>query len=81
MTKDIQWAEENEWRVLLPSISNSERGIAIEHPKPKGIYLGVDSGENPKMEKKLRKICIDNDIPLYKMRIDKVKRKIYPQKI
>lgn len=79
MTKDMQWSGENEWRVLIPRIDNKERGIAIEQPKPRGIYMGVDSEENSNMERRLRKVCKEQSIPLYKMRVDKIKRKIYPQ--
>lgn len=79
--KDMQWAVENEWRLLEPRPIHSGKGLKMKQPIPVGIYLGVSSNENPVLEKKLRSYCSKNNVPLFKMKVDKVRRKLYRDQI
>lgn len=79
--KDMNWSIENEWRILEPRPSNSGIGIKMKQPKPIGIYLGVESDQNDNLEKNLKKYCNKNNVPLHKMKVDKIKRKLYAEQI
>lgn len=81
MTKDSDWEKENEWRILFPYYGEFEKGIKIEQPKPKGLYLGSDVENTSYLWSELQKYCIDNDIEFYQMKLDKGKRVLVPEQI
>lgn len=79
--KDMHWSVENEWRLLEPRPIDSGKGLKMSQPTPKGIYLGVSSNENPLLEKKLRSYCLKYTVPLFKMKVDRIRRKLYRDQI
>lgn len=81
MTKDSDWEKEEEWRILFPYYGKFEKGIKIEQPKPKGIYLGSDVEATSNLWSELQVYCVDNVIEFYQMRLDKAKRILVPEQI
>lgn len=79
LTKYSEWSKEDEWRIILPYYDKKDRGKVIRQPLPKAIYMGVDI-EKP-LRDFLRQYCIDKDIELYQMEVDRDKRKLIPKLI
>lgn len=81
MTKDSDWEKEEEWRILFPYYGEYAKGIKIEQPKPKGIYLGSDVETTSNLWSELQDYCVNNGIDFYQMKLDKSKRMLIPQQI
>ncbi len=75
--KSEDWKYEKEWRFV---ISESEYdGKTVSTPKPKAIYLGTQIKEVYKEQ--FIKVCKENDIDVYQMKLDSKKYKINAEKI
>ncbi len=78
ISKAYEWKYEKEWRAILVNNSKSS-GHTITSPKIKGIYLGCKADEV--LERKIKDIIKDGNIPLYKMYIMKNRFKILERRI
>lgn len=75
--KSEDWKYEKEWRFV---ISESEYdGKTVSTPKPKAIYLGSQIKEDHKEQ--FIKVCKENDIDVYQMKLDNKIYKINAEKI
>lgn len=84
ITKFSDWSYENEWRIIYSSfdytkiIENEHAGL-LKTPKPVGIYLGCKITQDD--EKRIKNLCIQNNINLYKMNMKSDKFKLESKEI
>lgn len=75
--KSEDWEYEKEWRFV---ITESEyNGKTVSTPKPKSIYLGSQIKEDHKEQ--LIKVCKENDIDVYQMKLDSKMYKLNVEKL
>ena len=75
--KSEDWEYEKEWRFV---ITESEYdGKTVSTPKPKAIYLGSQIKEADKEQ--FIKVCKENDIDVYQMKLDSKIYKINAEKV
>ncbi len=75
--KSEDWKYEKEWRFV---ISESEYDAeTVSTPKPKAIYLGSQIKEEHKEQ--FIKVCKENDIDVYKMKLDSRMYKLNLEKL
>ena len=65
MVKDIAWAYENEWRILIDAKQNPN----IKMPKITCIYLGVNISQTNR--NKILKLAKQLSIPVKQMKVDR----------
>ena len=74
--KSLEWSYENEWRIIRDSGSCGElwnyekKGALLSSIRPSSIILGCDAEEQ--FSYKVKKLCNDNKIDLYKMEKDDI---------
>lgn len=67
-TKALEWEYEKEWRLLSCDESkNGQRGYQMDFIRPSKIYLGCRCEE--RLKKDLKKVCSNQNIELYQMRM------------
>ena len=85
LRKERVWSHEKEWRILFNNeiLLRSTIKVGDKHflklPKPTAIYMGKRIA--PENEKKIKEICQNREISLYKMEKDNKKAALYETEI
>ena len=65
--KSKEWGYEREWRIISPKKYKNEKGHLIDVKTPKVVYIGCRASDQ--LQKDLKKICSNQKIELYQMRM------------
>lgn len=80
-TDELNWSTQEEWRIVRNATGHEKenKGALIDTPKPVAIYLGYHIDK--KLENKVKFICHNNNIDLYKMSLSSKKVELIREKV
>jgi len=84
LTKSNKWKYEREWRIIISPLVNElieGKGMQIQMPKPKAIYMGCKIERNMKLKNALIEYTSSNNIKLFKLKMDRCFYKLIRERI